>query len=114
MGWLGGGVGAPAPLFFPTKKNTLIHARTTHNTQQTQLIHATAGSAPNSSTVIIVGGVTKVFVAELVEAALEVAAGLGHLPGPLRPAHVAAAFQRLEAEGRGLPNTAHPRRRVRL
>ena len=38
---------------------------------------------------------------------------LGHT-GPLRPAHVAAAFQRLEAEGRGLPCTAHPRPRVRL
>jgi len=45
--------------------------------------------------------------------ALEEAAKLGQT-GPLRPAHVAAAFQRLEAEGRGLPCTAHPRRRVRL
>ena len=45
--------------------------------------------------------------------ALEEAAMLGHT-GPLRPAHVAAAFQRLEAEGRGLPCTAHPRPRVRL
>ena len=33
-----------------------------------QLIHATSGSTPNSSTVILVAGVAKVFVAELVEA----------------------------------------------
>lgn len=71
------------------------------------------GGNPSPHAVLLVAGIAKLFVAELVEAAAARAAAAG-AEGPLTPAHLRAAYADLRAAGR-VPDVRPPRRaRVRL
>jgi len=76
-----------------------------------QLIQVIVGGGnpkPADKSLIALAGVTKVFVGEVVEEARRVALELG-AKGPLQPAHVHAAYQRLKE--RGIVEAAPPSRR---
>lgn len=78
-----------------------------------QLLASVTGGTPSPNAILLVAGIAKLFVAELVEAAASAAAERGDA-GPLRPAHFRAAYAALEAGGR-VPGVRPPRRgRVRL
>jgi transcription initiation factor TFIID subunit 11 len=63
-----------------------------------KLTAAVAGSAPSLPTLIVIGGLAKQFVGELVEEGRRVMADRGE-GGPLRPVHVQEAHRRLAARG---------------
>jgi transcription initiation factor TFIID subunit 11 len=69
----------------------------------------------NPSTVIIIAGIAKVFVGELVEAAREVLEDWNDDPNsPLLPSHVLEAHRRLKRAGMAPPSMNHKRRNMNL
>ncbi len=78
-----------------------------------KLSAAVAGGAPSLPTLIIIGGLAKQFVGELVEEGRRVMADRGE-GGPLRPVHVQEAHRRLAARGASpVASCAAPLPRVR-
>lgn len=73
-----------------------------------QLVDALAGRAVNPNVVMVLCGVTKMFVGELTEHARKIAARGGH-HGPLLPVHVYEAHQAMQASGEALPQPKRAR-----
>lgn len=73
-----------------------------------QLVDALAGKAVQPNVVMVLCGVTKMFVGELVENARKIAAQGGH-HGPLLPVHIYEAHQAMQASGETLPPRKHAR-----
>ena len=63
---------------------------------------ALAGKAVNPNVVMVLCGVTKMFVGELVEHARKIAARGGH-HGPLLPVHIYEAHEAMRGSGAALP-----------
>jgi transcription initiation factor TFIID subunit 11 len=58
-----------------------------------------SGSKVSPEAVLVMGGITKVFVCEVVECARTVMNEWGEA-GPIRPAHLREAYRRLKREGK--------------
>jgi len=65
----------------------------------------TSGAKINQNTVIVMSGITKIFVGEVVETAKEVMEEWGDT-GPLKPTHIREAYQRLKIQGK-IPHSLH-------
>lgn len=77
-----------------------LYRRSSLKEPMKRLIQAVTGSKPDAQNRILIAlsSVTKSFVGELVEEARRVASAEGS-DGPLQPAHLLEAYQRLEAAG---------------
>eukprot|EP01125_Pyxidicula_operculata_P000735 TRINITY_DN10687_c0_g1_i1.p1 TRINITY_DN10687_c0_g1~~TRINITY_DN10687_c0_g1_i1.p1 ORF type:complete len:252 (-),score=72.27 TRINITY_DN10687_c0_g1_i1:171-926(-) len=60
-----------------------------------------SGCKVNHNTVIVMAGITKIFVGEIIEAAKEIMDEYGET-GPIRPEHLREAYQRVKVEGKML------------
>jgi len=69
---------------------------------------STSGAKINQNTVIVMAGITKIFVGEVVEAAKEVMEEWGET-GPIKPAHIREAYQRMKLHGK-IPYTRYKKR----
>ncbi|VDD74477.1 unnamed protein product [Mesocestoides corti] len=73
-----------------------------------RLIQSVAQSPFSQNVVIAMAGITKVFVGEIVEAALDYKEELKEI-GPLQPKHIRVAYSRLQAQQRtSRPNRLNP------
>ncbi len=64
-----------------------------------KLVASVIGAAPKDAALIVIAGLAKSFVGELVEEARRVQLERGEEGGPLRPAHVQEAHRRLALRG---------------
>uniref|UniRef100_A0A6B2LQJ3 Transcription initiation factor TFIID subunit 11 n=1 Tax=Arcella intermedia TaxID=1963864 RepID=A0A6B2LQJ3_9EUKA len=64
-----------------------------------------SGAKINQNTVIVMAGISKIFVGEVVEAAREVMEEWGD-EGPIKVTHLREAYQRMKLDGR-IPYTRH-------
>jgi hypothetical protein len=72
-----------------------------------KLASAVAAAVLSPPTLVVIGGLAKQFVGELVEEGRRVMADRGE-GGPLRPAHVQEAHRRLAARGRVFARAQRP------
>ncbi|EIE19612.1 TAFII28-domain-containing protein [Coccomyxa subellipsoidea C-169] len=77
-----------------------------------KLLHSVTGQAPHMNSTIVMCGIAKLFVGDLVETARMVAAEMGD-NGPLRPAHLQEAYQKLDRQGK-IPHSTRKPRRMRM
>ncbi|BDA40398.1 probable transcription initiation factor TFIID subunit 11 at C-terminar half [Coccomyxa sp. Obi] len=77
-----------------------------------KLLHNVTGQAPHFNTTIVMCGIAKLFVGELVETARMVAAHQGD-SGPLLPEHLREAYQQLDRQGR-IPHRGRKPRGLRM
>ena len=75
--------------------------------QVRKVVAATAGHTPKEAALVVIAGLAKTFVGELVEEGKRVQAEKGEA-GPLRPVHVREAHRRLFARGRVFSSAARP------
>ena len=72
-----------------------------------RVVAATAGHTPKEAALVVIAGLAKTFVGDLVEEGKRVQAEQGDT-GPLRPVHVREAHRRLFARGRVFSSAARP------
>lgn len=87
--------------------------------QQGLGVGAAAGSVVNQNSVIVVAGIAKVYVGELVEEARRVVEEEaertpGAIPGPIQPSHLLEAQRRLKASGLSSTSSIYKRHKNRL
>ncbi|KAK9823948.1 hypothetical protein WJX72_006600 [[Myrmecia] bisecta] len=73
-----------------------------------RLIQSVTGQVANPNTIIVMCGVAKMFLGDLIEAGRAIAHEQGDT-GPLRPSHIHAAYQQLDKQGH-IPHQTAPKR----